>query len=352
MNILITGGAGFIGSRLANQLKENNKISVLDNFLEQVHGPDGQPNEFLDGVDIIRGDVRDEKTVFDAIQATNPEIIYHLASETGTGQSFDEPSRYNAVNVMGTSHLVEGVRQHGPNVSRIILAGSRSVYGEGACVDKNNNPTMAVERSATDMKKGDFLPKSVDGRVLTPVPSSAKTPVAPASIYASTKLFQEYLLRQAFWGTDIDVGILRLQNVYGAGQSLNNPYTGVISIFTNQIREGKTLNIYEDGIITRDFVYVDDVVNAFSQIGLIDDCPEEIIDIGSGEAATILDMAKSLLRKLGEPEDKYNITGDFRAGDIRYAVADINDAEKLLGWRPQITLDQGLDKFLAWATKA
>lgn len=350
--ILITGGAGFIGSRLSNLLKKDHEITVFDNFLAQVHGEDGQPNEFIQDVEVVRGDVRDEAAMFDVIARSNPDIIYHLAAETGTGQSFDEPTRYNAVNVMGTSHLVEGVRKNGPNVKRIVLAGSRSVYGEGACVDCNGNPVAAVERTEEDLKKGDFAPKSTAGESLTPVPSSADTPVAPASVYASSKLFQEYLLRQAFWGTDTDIGILRLQNVYGAGQSLNNPYTGVISIFTNQIRDGKTLNIYEDGVITRDFVYVDDVVNAFGKIGLAEKCPRDIIDIGSGEPTTILDMASSLLTKLGEPADKYRITGDFRAGDIRYGVADISRADRLMGWYPETSLDQGLDKFLAWATKA
>lgn len=349
--ILITGGAGFIGSRLANTLKPNHTVTVFDNFLEQVHGPNAEPNDFLKGVDVVKGDVRDETALTECVKDVSPDIVYHLASETGTGQSYDEPTRYNDVNVMGTSHLVEAVRKNGPNVGRIVLAGSRSVYGEGACVNDAGIPTAAMERTSKNLSKGMFSPLCSKGTTLTPVASSAETPVAPASVYASTKLFQEYLLKQAFWGTDIDVGILRLQNVYGAGQSLSNPYTGVISIFTNQIQDGKSLNIYEDGEIVRDFVYVDDVVRAFAQMGTIKDVPEDIIDIGSGEETTILGMAKLLLTKLGRSPNDYNITGDFRAGDIRYAVADVSRAKTQLNWEPEITFEQGLDKFLEWATK-
>lgn len=348
-NILITGGAGFIGSRLSASLKANHTVSVFDNFLEQVHGPNGQPNAFLDGVTVIRGDVRDRDAVLKVVKDTQPDIVYHLASETGTGQSYDEPTRYNDVNVMGTSYLVEAIREFGPNVKRVVLAGSRSVYGEGACVNSDGQATMAMERSSDDLAKGVFEPLCVNGNVLKPVPTSSDTPVSPASVYASTKLFQEYLLKQAFWGTDIDVGILRLQNVYGAGQSLSNPYTGVISIFTNQVQDGKTLNIYEDGDIVRDFVYVDDVVRAFAKVGTIETCPKDIIDIGSGEATTILSMAQLLLGKLGEPTDKFNITGDYRAGDIRYAVADISRAKDQLDWTPEVTFEAGIGKFLDWA---
>jgi len=328
--VMITGGAGFIGSRLANNLKENANVVVYDSFLEQVHGGIHGTNELLEGVEVVKGDVRDSDALEDIVKKTNPDIIYHLASETGTGQSFDEPTRYNSVNVMGTSHLVEAVRKHGKKTERIVLAGSRSVYGEGACVDANGNPAMAVERSSTDL-------------------ANAVTPVAPASIYASTKLFQEYLLSQAFWGTDTKVGILRLQNVFGAGQSLNNPYTGVISIFTNQIKANKRLNIYEDGDIVRDFVYVDDVVRAFALMGSVQNCDSAIIDIGYGQPISVIDMAELLLTKLGQPKDKYDITGDFRAGDIRFAVADVTMAKKLLNWTPEVSFESGVDKFLEWA---
>ena len=163
---------------------------------------------------------------------------------------------------------------------------------------------------------------------------------------------QEYLLKQAFWGTNVEIGLLRLQNVYGPGQSLNNPYTGVISIFARQIAEGKTLNIYEDGDITRDFVLVDDVVEAFARIGTAPDCPDDVIDIGSGEGATIMEVARHLMVLLGKDPDNMRITGDFRAGDIRYAVADITRARDALGWTPRYDIKTGLGRFVEWSQQA
>ena len=179
-----------------------------------MHAGNEVPAGWLDGVRIVRGDVRDAQALARAIAAADPEIVYHLAAETGTGQSFDELVRYNDVNVMGTAKLIEAVRAHAPGLGRIILAGSRAVYGEGACVDADDRPAVAVERRAEHMAVGDFEPRDALGRKLKPVPTSALTcPVAPASIYASTKLMQEYLLKQAFWGTPVEIGILRLQNV-------------------------------------------------------------------------------------------------------------------------------------------
>jgi dTDP-L-rhamnose 4-epimerase len=351
IRVLITGGAGFIGSRLAAALSADAAVTVFDNFNPQVHdgNPENRDRLARYGVAVIEGDIRDGAAVAAAVTKTRPQIIYHLAAETGTGQSFDLVTRYNDVNIMGTAHLIEAIRAHAPDLTRVILAGSRSVYGEGACVDANGRPTPAVERLDADLARGDFAPRDRHGVPLTPVPTDATCVVAPASIYASTKLMQEYLLAQAFWGTGVAVGILRLQNVYGPGQSLNNPYTGVLSIFTRQIMEGKTLDIFEDGEITRDFVLVDDVVAAFAAMGQVADMPREIIDIGSGEPATILDVATRLLGLLGAPRDRHRITGAYRPGDIRYAVADITGARDMLGWSPDTTLQQGLEALVWWS---
>lgn len=349
--IMITGGAGFIGSRLASMLAAEAEVTVYDNFHPQAHEGNPENRARLDalGVNIIQGDVCDRAAFEAAMAAVRPGIVYHLAAETGTGQSFDEPARYTDVNVTGTAHLIEAARAVG-GVLRVVLAGSRSVYGEGACVDAGGVPRVAVARSPADMARGDFTLRDRDGRLLSPVATDAtRCPVAPASVYASTKLMQEYLLAQAFWGTDTEVGILRLQNVYGPGQSLNNPYTGVLSIFCRQIQEGKTLEIFEDGKITRDFVMVDDVVAAFAAMGRAEAAPREIIDIGSGQGVTILDVARSLLRLLGESEDKLRINGAFRPGDIRHAVADISRARTALGWTPAIPLAAGLKQLTDWS---
>lgn len=347
----VTGGAGFIGSRLCELLGKEGDVVAYDNLHPQVHAgnPDNLQRLAAHGVRLIEADIRDPAALNAAIAEINPDVIYHLAAETGTGQSFDLVARYNDVNVMGTAHLIEAIRAHGPNVRRVILAGSRSVYGEGACVDAAGRPTAAVARTDDDMRVGDYIPKDRFGTSLTPVPTDASCVVAPASVYASTKYMQELLLEQAFWGTGVGVGILRLQNVYGPGQSLNNPYTGVLSIFTRQIAEGKTLNIYEDGEITRDFVLVSDVAEAFRRIGTIETLPGQIVDIGSGEPATILDVARELLRLMGEDPARTKVTGAFRPGDIRYAVADITAAAEKLGWRPANTLAEGLAQLVDWS---
>jgi len=349
MRFLVTGGAGFIGRRLCDLLKQAHEVTVFDNFLAQVHGQEPVVSKMLDGVRVVRGDVRDPEAIAAVVKQANPDRIFHLAAETGTGQSFDEPTRYNGVNIMGTSHLVDAVRQAGPNVDRIVIAGSRSVYGEGACVDATGKIAPAIPRLAQDMASGVFSPRSADGVLLSPIATNAQNcPPNPASVYASTKLFQEQLLQQCFWGTSVDVGVLRLQNVYGPGQSLSNPYTGVISIFRSQINAGKVLEIYEDGDIVRDFVYVDDVARAFALMGLNAQCPRQICDIGSGEPTKIIEMARLLLSLMGRSPEMLRVSGGYRAGDVRHAVADISEAARALHWTPEVRFAEGLRRFLEW----
>ncbi len=348
--VLVTGGAGFIGSRLCAALGGGPRVAVFDNFHPQAHAgnPENRARLLAHGVRVIEGDVRDAPALTRAMAEVRPRLVVHLAAETGTGQSHDLPARYCAVNVQGTAHLIEAIRAAG-GVRRVLLASSRSVYGEGACIDAEGRPAQAVERRAEDLARGDFAPKDAAGRRLRPVPTSAACPVAPASIYASTKLMQEYLLTQGFWGSDIEVGVLRLQNVYGVGQSQHNPYTGVLSIFCRQIREGRTLEIFEDGEIVRDFVEVDDVVAAFLAMARAPVCPVGPIDIGSGAGVTIRAAAEMLLAAFGRGRDGLRVTGAFRAGDIRHAVADISRARKTLGWVPRVPLDEGLARLARWS---
>lgn len=352
-SVFITGGAGFIGSRLAlDFVRSGAQVTVYDAFHPQVESiaRANAANLKAAGVTVIEGDVRNIDTLTAALNSAAASVVYHLAAETGTGQSFDLPARYCDVNVTGTAVLIEAIRAARTPVDRVILAGSRAVYGEGACLTADGTPTAAVARRPADLKAGDFSPKDAFGNTLTPAATCAQTcPVAPASVYASTKLMQEYLLQQGFWGTDTEVGILRLQNVYGPGQALDNPYTGVLSIFARQIDEGRTLSIYEDGEIVRDFVLVDDVVTAFVQMGLVDRLPKRILDIGSGTASTILDVARAMLEIMGQRTDKFKITGAFRPGDIRFALADIRPAKEDLTWSPRHSLKDGLESLIAWS---
>ena len=353
--VLITGGAGFIGKHLALALiKEGHTVTIYDNFHSQVHAdPAATALELQsEGIEILRSDIRDSEALARAVSATCPHIIVHLAAETGTGQSYDLPARYCDVNVTGTAHLVEAIRTArrggGASVKRVVLASSRAVYGEGACLYEGH-PALAEPRSADDMAAGDFEPKNAAGKTLTPIPTrSTTTAVAPASVYASTKLMQEYLLRQALWQSGVECAILRLQNVYGAGQVLHNPYTGVLSIFARQLLDGATLRIFEDGKIVRDFVYVSDVVEAFLTVCRSQIAPPDPLDIGTGQDTTILEVAQMMMEALGLPPERFQITGEFRPGDIRYAVADIADARAQLGWVPAISLREGVEKLLTW----
>lgn len=346
----VTGGAGFIGSRLAKAVAGDfDTIVIFDNLHPQVHGDNASPPPLPDNAVFIRGDVTDKRALEEAVAKHAPDVVFHLAAETGTGQSYDEPSRYNAVNTMGTAYLIEAVRNLPTDISRrVILAGSRAVYGEGAYKDPDGKIVVGPERASEDMAAGKFDPRDSSGRTLSPVPTQEQLPPDPASVYASTKLMQEYLLQQCGATGAFETVLLRFQNVYGPGQSLKNPYTGVLSIFSGQILDGKSLNIYEDGEIVRDFVYVDDVVASLAAASRVKEAPVGPINIGSGYPATILECARTLLELLGRSPDDYTITGDFRPGDIRHAVADITRARDLLNWAPATDLRAGLSALAEW----
>ena len=343
--ILITGGAGFIGSRLTRALASAGaSVVIFDNLLEQVHGP--APELDLAG-ELIRGDVRDAAALSAAVQHARPDIVYHLAAETGTGQSADEPSRYAAVNVVGCANLIEALKALDTPPQRVVLAATRAVYGEGAYVDADGLTFAPEPRSVEAMAKGVFDLFDAQGRVLTPAATNETLPPRPGSVYGSTKLMQEYLLQQtpAPW----DVVVLRLQNVYGPGQSLRNPYTGVLSIFCQQAMAGQTLQIYEDGEIYRDFIFVDDVVAAFVAAARRQEAGGLLFNIGSGEASSILAAADMILEDLGLVDQGRRISGAYRAGDIRHAVADVTRAHAELGWSAQVPFRDGVRQLVEWA---
>lgn len=343
--VFITGGAGFIGSRLARALTDRGAVvSIYDNLLEQVHG--AEPDVDVAGRLII-GDIRDEQALAGAISVSRPEIAIHLAAETGTGQSADEPARYADVNVVGCAKLIEILKAQPDPPRRVILAATRAVYGEGAYRDRNGRVFAPEPRSPESMADGVFDLLEASGEVLEPLRTREDLPPRPGSVYGSTKLMQEYLLQQtpAPW----DVVLLRLQNVFGPGQSLRNPYTGVLSIFCQQILSGGDVGVYEDGRIFRDFVYVDDVVAAFVAACTSDRASGQVINIGTGHATSILHAAERILAHLGAEPNRCRVNGAFRAGDVRHAVADVSKAADLLDWRAEVAFDEGVARLVAWA---
>jgi dTDP-L-rhamnose 4-epimerase len=352
----LTGGAGFIGTHLTRALRAQGvEIAIYDSLHPQIHGdapvvPEG------DGITFVQGDVCDGPALSAALMAADPDVVFHLAAETGTGQSHDLISRYCDVNVGGTARLIEGVRALPPRIDgrgrRIVLASSRALYGEGAYARVDGTPVVPPARPVADLDAGLFDPTDADGMPLKLIPTTETMPPDPASIYASTKLMQEYVVRQGLAGSEIDAVVLRFQNVYGPGQTTRNPYTGVLSIFAAQAMAGKTLNIYEDGDIGRDFVFVSDVVDALWRAATIADAPDGAINIGSGVRSTILDAARQLLTELGKPADALHISGDYRIGDIRNAVADIDRARDILDWTPRVSLAEGIAALVGWLPDA
>ncbi len=350
-NILITGGCGFIGKELTMRLSENSKNSiwVLDNLHPQIHGKDVLAPEFNSNVKFVLGDVRDKEKLIEVVIESKPNIIYHLAAETGTGQSMDEIVRYCDVNIQGTASLLEVVKNSNCDLSKIIIPSSRAIYGEGAYIDKKGNYIVPGSRDFEKMEKKIFGHHDSNGDPLIPVRTKESVNPSPISIYASTKLMQEYLIEQAGSGEKWKGVFLRLQNVYGPGQSLNNPYTGVLSIFSAQLKKGIKLNIYEDGDIVRDFVYITDVVNALAIAAKTELEHGVKLNIGSGVPSKMIDVAKSLTNIYKIGSDMHYISGDYRKGDIRYAVADITQAKSLLNWQPTVELITGLESLAKWS---
>lgn len=349
MRFLITGGAGFIGSRVTRRLAEDtsNQIWILDNLHPQVHGVNASAPNFPGSVRFVQGDICDRATVEKLVTEAQPDIVIHMAAETGTGQSMDEIYHYCNVNVSGTAILLESLKLGQP--SRFILMSSRALYGEGAYWSEQENALVVPPpRTKVDMETGRFIPILPEAGALKPVSTPETIAPSPSSVYASTKLMQEYLAQQAGSAADWSATFLRFQNVYGPGQSLKNPYTGVLSIFSSQILAGQRLNIYEDGQIIRDFVFVDDVVRAIIKACECSLPHGTTINIGSGQPTSILKAAQILLQLYGKSVEAYEITGDFRMGDIRYAVADIQKAHELLDWQPQVMPETGLQQLSQW----
>jgi dTDP-L-rhamnose 4-epimerase len=348
--LLITGGAGFIGTHLARHaIVAGHSVRILDNLSPQVHGDDAH-FEPPPGVEFILGDV----TVRDDWQKALEGIdtVVHLAAETGTGQSMYEIERYYRVNVQGTALLFDILANHAHSVANLVLASSRSVYGEGAYVCRACDPSgrrcYPRPRSAKQLAEHDWSPRCPEcGKTVEAVATREEDALSPASIYAATKLAQEQLVEVACGAMGLASSILRFQNVFGEGQSLNNPYTGILSIFSTRVRLGLPLPIFEDGEETRDFVHVEDVANAV--LACIDRpaAGRVILNVGSGEPTSVMTVARMLCRVMASPIEPH-VTGEFRVGDIRHNFADIARIEQVTGFTPTVSLEAGLKRFCEW----
>jgi dTDP-L-rhamnose 4-epimerase len=349
MNILITGGAGFIGSHLARALvSQGHKVTVLDNLSEQVHGADPHfPPGLPEIARCALGDICDRE--FLALEMIDKEVIIHLAAETGTGQSMYAVQRYADVNLQGTATLLDIVVNNRPeSLRKIVVASSRAIYGEGKYRCQDHGVVYPNPRTPEAMSRGRFEPTCpICGLAVHVLPTSEDAPFRPSSFYGVTKQVQEQMVLMFGATVGVDAIALRYQNVYGPGQSLRNPYTGLLAVFSNLVRQDKPLNIFEDGQESRDFIYIDDVVDATIACLLPELRGIHTLNVGSGVRTTVLEVA-SAVRRYFNSTAPIQITGAFRVGDIRHNAADISRLRALTGFQPRWRFIDGLNQFLSW----
>ncbi|MEM7665437.1 MAG: NAD-dependent epimerase/dehydratase family protein [Pseudomonadota bacterium] len=352
MNVLITGGAGFIGSRLALRLVgEGHGVTVFDNFLPQVHGDTPEDSalyaKLAAATNLVRGDVTDRATLEQLVP--NHDAIVHLAAETGTGQSMYQIERYNSVNIGGTTLLLDILANQEHEVKRVVVASSRSIYGEGRYRTPAGEYVYPSHRDEADMQAGDFAVKypGVEGE-LELVSTDENSKIHPSSVYGITKQVQEQLVMTVCPSIGIEGVALRYQNVFGPGQSLSNPYTGILSIFSNLIMQGKPINIFEDGTESRDFVFVEDVVSATAIALTHPAAADEVFNVGTGVPVSVMTVAQTLVR-LFEADVPISISGNFRLGDIRHNYADMTKINDALGFECEYDFERGIAELVAWA---
>lgn len=350
-SILITGGAGFIGQHLTRKLlSAGHTVKILDSFHPQIHGNHGElVADIQPKVDLIRADIRDRDALTQALSGV--DTIVHLAAETGTGQSMYEIERYFSVNVQGTAILLD-VLQNEPTakqVSSVVVASSRAVYGEGAYQCKSHGTIYPNQRERSTMESGNFEPNCPHcGHPAQLITTHEDAPFKPMSVYGLTKQIQEQAILLFAKTKGINGFALRYQNVYGPGQSLKNPYTGILAVFSNLARESLPIDIYEDGNESRDFVYIDDVIEATYRCIDFNGHFVGALNVGSGVATSVHEVANEIKRYF-KSSSQIKVTGAFRVGDIRHNIADLNQAKVILCFEPRVSFQQGLANFLSWA---
>jgi dTDP-L-rhamnose 4-epimerase len=349
-NILITGGAGFIGSHLAARLHDQgDQVTVLDTLSPQIHGADPQHSPLVRSLQgrarLIVGDVTDRATLAQAL--AGQQAVVHFAAETGTGQSMYQIERYSRVNVGGTALLLDLLANEQHTVERVVVASSRSIYGEGRYRTPEGESVYPPHRSAADMQAGRFEVTMPGRGALELMATDEESRIHPSSVYGITKQVQEQLVMTVCPTLRIEGVALRYQNVYGPGQSLSNPYTGILSIFSNLILSGKAINIFEDGRESRDFVFIDDVVRATVLALERPQAAGGVFNVGSGVPVDVMSVARQLVAALGR-EVPIQVSGNFRLGDIRHNVACLERARQHLGFEPSVAFADGIARFAAW----
>ena len=350
--LLITGGSGFIGSHLALKLvTKGYEVTVLDNLSPQVHGnnPEGDSslyNSIKREVQFILGSVTSTRDWLKALK--KQDIVVHLAAETGTGQSMYSIKKYVDVNTWGTAILLDILANRPNSIKKIIVASSRAIYGEGKYSCESDGIVFPTERKDEDMIKGDFECKCpICGNKIKLLPTCENSKLHPTSVYGITKLNEEQMVVMIGKSLGIPTVSFRYQNVYGPGQSLSNPYTGILSIFSTQIRNKKTINVFEDGYESRDFVYIDDAVDA-TILGIENPMANnKVFNVGMGIPIDVITVAKTLKDELNE-DIEIRITGNYRKGDIRHNLADLSHINNTLNFKPKIIFKEGISSFVQW----
>jgi dTDP-L-rhamnose 4-epimerase len=353
--ILITGGAGFIGSNLALKLIDKGyTVTVLDNLSEQIHGVNPATTSPLfisikDKVNFISGTVISKEDWQNAI--ADNETIVHLAAETGTGQSMYQIEKYTQVNIGGTALLLDILANEKTNVKKVVIASSRAIYGEGKYLTEKQIAVYPLQREDTKLAKGNFEPTIMDYEgSLQLVATDEESKIHPTSVYGITKQNQEQMVMTVCPTLNIQPVAFRYQNVYGPGQSLSNPYTGILSIFSTQIKNNKGINIFEDGKESRDFVFIDDVVAA-TILGIENDKANgQVFNVGTGVPTSVFEVANTLIQHYGI-DVPLKITGEYRMGDIRHNYADLSKINSLLGFTPAVSFNEGIQKFCEWVNQ-
>jgi dTDP-L-rhamnose 4-epimerase len=345
-SVLITGGAGFIGSHLADELLATGyKVRVLDSLSQQVHGPDlERPDYLADDVELQLGDVRDPEAVRKALQ--NIDAVYHFAAKVGVGQSMYEIADYTATNNDGTAVLLEALIKR--PIERLVVASSMSIYGEGLYRSARGELVSGTERPLEQLQKHDWELRDENGNVLTPVATPENKTPTLASVYALSKYDQERMCMMIGRAYKIPAVALRFFNVFGTRQALSNPYTGVLAIFSSRLLNDQPPMVFEDGLQQRDFVHVKDVAQACRLALEVGDAAHQVFNIGSGHHYTVQEISAAIARVLNKEYIEPEITENYRVGDIRHCFADIALARRTLGYAPRVSLEKGLAELSEW----